>query len=572
MKLEPLDSLSLAEAAAQAAAQAGVARGADERPAARLCWHVRLAARTSSLVQDPATESWEEGPPVSPSTLADSGELKNHILALSRRARGPEHVHVIVHLADEFASNIQREGAGTPARSAQLGLDPQSVLTESVGDVSVHSWINAPFSQPATIAPRARVARWQPFVDALERACPSGLFGLRVMSAPLEAAAVALSLSEFAGQRAFAYWIYFPSFSVLASFSESGAALGFRYLDHGGDPLPTGISGAVNDFIVACSIPGCAFGILPCGEQPLEQAQQALQRGLGKGTPQFDLHAFETLTREDVAQAAQKAGASGALNAMAPEHLFWVGRHWTQASGPVKACRSDCAGNFFRRPPDQEAAVLPSRDAGMFRAGILLRPFAWGLLVLGAGLGVFWAWTVISAPQWQVSPEQVAAATTARDAADADLRHLRYIDSSLRCRSSAAFNLLLLHKLFPPDSGVRVTQFRYNAELDVPATRPGDGKGYVVARVVRTWNISGHAPRKSLEYIQDLGSPGTVQGAMALAATELGMPETTTSAPGGIEPSTRLQQPQSIEGEERYPFDLTIKAVSDDPEGVIVPK
>jgi hypothetical protein len=121
----------------------------------------------------------------------------------------------------------------------------------------------------------------------------------------------------------------------------------------------------------------------------------------------------------------------------------------------------------------------------------------------------------LQAPSWPIDQPMVTSRATIQTALHKTLSNYQSIENLLVNRSSYAFSALFLNRLFPPDSGVTITDVRYEF-------RPTSIKGSVTCE--RVWTITGETTQEAQASLVGTSDPDNVFKLLTKIGTDYGYP------------------------------------------------
>jgi len=543
-------------------------------------WHLVVVSgsRVSSVVFHRPTGQWSQGPRIylsNPPTKTMVEAAVEEILAQGSGMPKPRSIGVVIHMGDELATTEVLAECRTPEQIAAMGRELIFSPATALGDPSINPETTSTRLLPyagAQEAPHATSitlshAHTQ-FISTLREVSEERNLPIRTctLSAPLAFLSILPAFLSHEDPRPRFILLHYLKFSALAVLDAPGNLLQFRALPHRGRLHPSNLGDAINTAIDALDLRAPAVYIFPMSEVDPSPLLTQLQT---------------TLTRpeETEMQILRPAldGIAPEAPDLRPEMLVAV-RDYDSSSisvGYAQLYGQRWALQDFLPIPVEQQALYPSQgEMSLLRAARLLMPLlAFGIIALLA-MNLFRVVSVVGDPAWQHDPEDNARAQQELTELQRQLTSYNHWNNLLQGRSQGWLAMEVLSRLFPEESGVRVSDFNYSAKLE--NTRKADRTG-----ILREWDIRGHADEDALPLLSRLGSrEGMAEIFNQLAAaTGNGSFNTTSTGRNLIVSLQREANPGYIDGSRldrndpatfRYTFSLKITQSfpSEDPMGI----
>lgn len=555
--------LSLGKLYTQASRQARVKREDDGLPVRIARWHIQLnGASVKSHIQRLATNEWLPGPGLSPGAMADEGELGAALRQAAQIAQTtPQYLEVVVHVANEFLYNQQRSDLpnhilnNAKVRRALLHTDPASMMADDIKSyLTSDTWMDAPGLSDGRIALRLPCNRWTALRRAYESACKSGLYRLTVTHAALEALAVSGKLALGTGAKPFLHFIYFSNFAMISGITASGTVTLLRRVEMPGGEPSRDIGRHLDDAVVASGLSHAGLALVPMSDLPPKRVLEKIIESHGNQEPLYDKNTMVNLSTTVLTSSFKQMGATGVIEDLRAEHLFWTESFWNS----VESLRESCEGSFYFRTSDENEALLPL-GLGIYPFVInALRPF----VIAGAIAVVLWCVaTFLQAatdPDWRIKLKDKTDSETALQSKRLELDRTAQNKGRMTPRGTTALTVILTSTLFPEGSGVTLEK----ASFDLNPILAADlGKRQQLGLSL-VWTYRGRASAEGLKKIETItADSGLALRAMRQAATALGMPSLAPETNGELKLSSNIQRGVSSQGDTL--FELRIERLID---------
>jgi hypothetical protein len=542
--------------------------------------HIRPdGPQISTFYCDLKNGQWTAGPGLSEESLQDPAKLENFIAEALRysRSKGATSLGVVLHIADEFATNELKPELDNPAalpdlRDAAVN-DPASILEDSSILATQASWRVLPY--PATgsevIGTTVTLTRqWESLFAALRTAGEKANFPIitHALSAPLVAVMGLTQTIRPTPGKPFVAILQYPWFTALAFFNEHSDLRLIRTLQHRGVRRATNFRNALTTTSASLEFVDPDLFLLPLGpdvdtsleanlritfaNSRVELVQQPTINGLPAWCPEPAISILP-VTAE----------------ASAPSHTFTILRE------------EKWALQDFLPTPREIVEIYPSRsEMRLLRILRLARVAVVAITILCLAYLGFGILDLMRQREWKFDPAQadlnksrLTKLTTERQKAD-------HWNNLLEDRSKAWTAMESLARMFPDNGGMLVKTFNHTCN---PETTPGKAK----VGFVKEWKITGYARDEALEYLNTLNTRDGINAHFSEIARITGSPAFNPNTGNrNISVNVRTQENNSFKSmppeetnmadESTYPFtfDLTIsqRFEATDPIALNVPK
>lgn len=542
--------------------------------------HIRPdGSRISAFYFDRKKAQWTDGPALTEEILRDPSKLESTIAEILRHARskGATSLGVVLHIADEFATNELKPELDNPAalhdlREAALH-DPGSILDDSSILATQASWRVVPYPAAGSEAIGTTVTltrQYSHLLAALRQAGETANYPIvtRALSAPLVAImGLAQSLETTPG-KAFVTILQYPWFTVLAFFNEHADLRLIRTFQHRGVRRAANLRNALNTTSASLEFVDPDLFLLPLGED-VDTTLEANLRITLSASRVKRVNPVHTEGVPDWCPEPVIAATPVSAEQAATSHTFAVLRD------------EKWALQDFLPTPRDIVEIYPSRsEMRLLRALRLARVAVVAIAILGLAYFFYGMIDLVRRPEWSFDPSQAGVSKDRLAKLTSERQKTDHWNNLLEDRSKAWAAMESLARMFPDNGGMLVKTYSHSSK---PDSTPGQAK----VGFVKEWKITGYARDEALEYLNTLNTREGINAHFSEVARVTG---NAAYAPNtgnrNISVNVRTQEnttfkpipPEvsNVSDESTYPFtfDLTItqRFEATDPIAIIVPK
>lgn len=511
----------------------------------------------------------------------EEDELRSLHEALARMTKAKEFggkvksLGVIIHVADEFAlMDLAPEYSGDDdfeSSRTLLQLDPKDVLGDASLDLRGNAWRLLPYwgiddGERRSVA--VQMSRhYQPLFEELERYSETRNIPVvtAAVSAPLEALRLApymLDAEDLKGKGGNIMVFQYRKFSALAVLNQSGELVFMRALQHRPHTdYPSGLGEILVNTAASVGLTDPLVTIVNMSGQNQDSLAGELSSFFASRPPMN----IGLVTPSELPELGELAGGRVEMMLGDKDRLQKLNETAVyNGAETFEQLDADWAKqNFYGRSPEEQEVYPTQSDLKMLKYSGYVKIAAAACL-----LGVI-IWTsfdyvkALTTEAWKVSQDQAQTASVTLEKMKADRERVKYWENVMARRSEGWLAMEVLLQLFPPDSGLIVSECTYDVAGE-PMSDRSDTLSFE-----RTWKIEGYARSEGTEALNRLASSSYLAKRFEELATEFGAESLATTDTDTRTLDVRLEQrqrqmppndrfPASVARHYRNSFEITI--------------